>query len=195
MRSLISLCLIDGNPPFGQDKACSTENWVPQSQLMGVRDGSHPYRKHRASRKALLCRVNPNSATGRAVSQLEAPFSWASSIERCSELPSVTGRQIPVVVTASCYGFLLWPPFVLLGLQRDILGSFLRLGASERSNELFRGHGLLTPIPPSLTGRAKRSRSASLGGGRPVRIGMSFVRRVSSIGFRRLPMFGVVRDI
>ena len=26
VRSLISLCLIEGNPPFGQDKACSTEN-------------------------------------------------------------------------------------------------------------------------------------------------------------------------
>ena len=125
MRSLISVCLIDGNPPFGQDKACSTENWVPQSQLKGVHDDSHLYRKHRASRKALLCRVNPNSATGRAVSQLDAPFSWASSIERCMscQVMVLADRQIPVVVTASCY--------ILLRLQRDILGSFLRLGTSK----------------------------------------------------------------
>ena len=32
VRSLISLCLMEGNPPFGQDKACSTEKLVPQSQ-------------------------------------------------------------------------------------------------------------------------------------------------------------------
>ena len=88
VRCLISLCLIDGKSSFGQDMACSTENCEPQSQWMGVRDGIHPYHKHRASRNVLLCRVNPNSAIGRAVSQLDTPFSWASSIDRCSELSS-----------------------------------------------------------------------------------------------------------
>ena len=39
VRSLISLCLIDGKPSLGQDSACSTEKWVPQSQLIGVRAG------------------------------------------------------------------------------------------------------------------------------------------------------------
>ena len=81
-RSLISLLFIDGKPPLGQDKTCSTENWVPHSHSMEMREGSQPYFKHRASRKALLCRVNPNSATGRAVNQLEAPLSWASAMER-----------------------------------------------------------------------------------------------------------------
>ena len=89
VRSLISLCLMEGNPPFGQDKACSTEKLVPQSQLVGARSGSQPYRRHRASRKALLCKVKENSITGRAVSQLDAPFSWARDIERCSGLGSV----------------------------------------------------------------------------------------------------------
>ena len=70
VKSLISLCLIDGKPPLGQDKTCSTENWVPHSHSMGMREGSQPYLKHRASRKALLCKVNLNSATGRAVNQL-----------------------------------------------------------------------------------------------------------------------------
>ena len=43
------------------------------SHSMEMREGSQPYLKHRASRNALLCRVNPNSATERAVNQLEAP--------------------------------------------------------------------------------------------------------------------------
>ena len=30
VRSLISSCLIDGKPPFGQERACSMENLAPQ---------------------------------------------------------------------------------------------------------------------------------------------------------------------
>ena len=36
VMSLTSLCLIDGKPPVGHDKAWSTENWWPQLQLDGV---------------------------------------------------------------------------------------------------------------------------------------------------------------
>ena len=46
VRSLISLCLMEGNPPFGQDKACSTEKLVPQSQLVGARFGMVSYGCH-----------------------------------------------------------------------------------------------------------------------------------------------------
>ena len=75
VRSLISLYLIHGKPPLGQDNKCSTENWVPYSHSMGMREGNQPYLKYRAPRNALLCRVNPNSATGSSVNQLEAPLS------------------------------------------------------------------------------------------------------------------------
>ena len=77
VRSQISLCLIEGNPPFWQERACSTENCVPQSQLTGVRSGCHPYLRHNASRKAPLCNVNPNSVMGRAVSHpFPGPGPW-----------------------------------------------------------------------------------------------------------------------
>ena len=75
VRSRILLCLIDGNPPLGQESACSTENGVPQSQLVGMRESCHPYLKHKASRNTPLCRVKSNSDIGRAVNQLEPPFS------------------------------------------------------------------------------------------------------------------------
>ena len=38
VKSLISLCLIDGYPPLGHDSACSTVN-----SLRGTRDGPNSY--------------------------------------------------------------------------------------------------------------------------------------------------------
>ena len=35
VRSLILLCQIEGNPPLGHDKACSTAKDVPQAQCVG----------------------------------------------------------------------------------------------------------------------------------------------------------------
>ena len=42
VRSLMSLCLIDGRAPLGQLKACSTEKLQPQTQCDGILDGFHP---------------------------------------------------------------------------------------------------------------------------------------------------------
>jgi len=42
IRSLISLCRIEGSPPLGQDNACSIVKEVPQVQRAGVRLGGHP---------------------------------------------------------------------------------------------------------------------------------------------------------
>ncbi len=39
VKSLISLCLIDGKPPFGQERACSIENLAPQPHVEGVEIG------------------------------------------------------------------------------------------------------------------------------------------------------------
>ena len=50
--------------------------------------------------------------------------------------------------------------------------------------------GLTRAIPPSLAGKAKRSRSASIAGGLPVKAGANFVRMISSSGWRRWLMLG-----
>ena len=73
--SRISLWRIDGNPPRGQFRACSTVNCLPQMQWEGRCTGCQPYRKHSASLKAPLWRENPCSSMGKVESQLEAPFS------------------------------------------------------------------------------------------------------------------------
>ena len=57
--SRISLWRIDGNPPRGQFRACSTVNCLPQMQWEGKCVGRQPYRRHSASLKAPLWRVNP----------------------------------------------------------------------------------------------------------------------------------------
>ena len=86
VMSRISLCLIEGNPPLGHDRAWSTEKFLPQAQVVGVREGCQLYRSARASRKAPLCKLKPNSRIGRVVSQVEAPFSWARSMDLCNEV-------------------------------------------------------------------------------------------------------------
>ena len=45
VRSLISLCLMDGKPPFGQDRACSTENLAPHPHVDGMCKGCQLYRR------------------------------------------------------------------------------------------------------------------------------------------------------
>ena len=42
MVSRISLCLIVGNPPFGQDRECSTVKCEPQAHCMGGSVGGLP---------------------------------------------------------------------------------------------------------------------------------------------------------
>ena len=70
---LISLWQIEGKPPWGHKNACSTEleKFMPQTQCVGVPGGGQPYWRERASTKAPLCRLKPNSVIGSDVSQLE----------------------------------------------------------------------------------------------------------------------------
>ena len=49
VRSLISLCLIEGEPPLGQERACSTENLAPQPHVDGVCRGCQLYLRAGAS--------------------------------------------------------------------------------------------------------------------------------------------------
>ena len=87
VRSLNSLWRIVGKPraPQVHPKACSTENWLPYTQLKGSNGGRQPYQRQRASQKATLCKLKPCSHTGSVVSQLEEPFSVANSIEQCKD--------------------------------------------------------------------------------------------------------------
>ena len=78
-----SLWRMDGNPPLGQLRACSIVNLFPQTQWDGRCCGFHPYLKHNASLKAPLWRVNTCSSMGSVESQLDEPFSVASSIALC----------------------------------------------------------------------------------------------------------------
>ena len=64
-------CQIDGRGPLGQLKAWLTTH----GQWEGSRAGRQPYLMYKASWKACLCRVNPYSAMGMAVSQEDAPLS------------------------------------------------------------------------------------------------------------------------
>ena len=64
---------------MGHERQWLIEKVDPQSQTLGECDGSQPYFNARASRNAPLWREKPNSVSGRAVSQLEAPFSWADA--------------------------------------------------------------------------------------------------------------------
>ena len=57
VRSLMSLCLIEGRAPVGQLKACSTEKLQPHTQCEGIRVGFQPYRRHNASLKDPLWRA------------------------------------------------------------------------------------------------------------------------------------------
>ena len=102
VRSLISLCLMDGNPPLGHDKACSIQNHVPHPHVACDCNGCQLYLRARASWKALLCRVNPNSSIGKEVSHEEAPFSWASCIAHLSVWGRSSFRRSAPPVAWSC---------------------------------------------------------------------------------------------
>ena len=83
VRFLISLCLIDGKPPFAQERACLTEKKKPQAHLVGSLSGVQPYRNARASWKAPLCSAKPCSERGRTVSHVDEPFSLAKLTALC----------------------------------------------------------------------------------------------------------------
>ena len=79
--SLTSLYLTAGKPPVLQVKACSTLHGCSQLQCDGKFRSGQPYLRERLSLKAALCIPNPYSSMGNAVSQMEVPFSWESSLK------------------------------------------------------------------------------------------------------------------
>ena len=103
VRSLMSLCLIEGRAPVGQLKAYSTEKLQPHTQCEGIRVGFQPYWRHNASLKDPLWRAKLCSAMCSATTQLDAPFSLAISMARTS----FAGRLSIVFLAHSCCNFLL----------------------------------------------------------------------------------------
>ena len=82
VKSRTSLWRIDGNPPHGQLKACSTENNFPHAHVCGRFTGCQPNLKHRASQNSPLGTANPCSAIGRVVSQHDAHCSEMRQLQR-----------------------------------------------------------------------------------------------------------------
>ena len=166
-------------------------------------DGGQPYLRASASRKALLCKVKPNSVSGRDVNQLEAPF----SVTRSTALRRVSSSIGFMAEASDCSvrRFYLWMAFLmesclsqhsegyegLCKRMRSLSGSNAR--SQERNCRSATLVGLKRAMPPSLSGSAKRSRSRSPGGALPVRVGSSSVLIVVSRGSRRELMVGVVR--
>ena len=68
-----------GNTPFRQVNAWSMPNGTPQTQWDGRQLRDHLYRRHKGSRNACLCRLNPISVTGMAVIHDNAPSSQLCS--------------------------------------------------------------------------------------------------------------------
>ena len=101
----ISLCRIEGKPPLEQLSACSMVKCWPQTQWEGRCDGRHPYRKHRASLKAPLCRANPCSEMGKAESQLEAPFSEQIVRAFCSLVGMLFSRSFAALASHCLWNF------------------------------------------------------------------------------------------
>ena len=87
-KSLTRLCRRDGMAPFEQLSAWLRLGASLHAQCKGSISSCHPYLTHNASLMACMWRQNPNSWMGRAVSQLEAPFSLAWSIPNCCDLGS-----------------------------------------------------------------------------------------------------------
>ena len=115
--SRISLWRIDGNPPRGQFRACSTVNCLPQMQWEGKCVGRQPYRRHSASLKAPLWRVNPCSSMGKVESQLEAPFS-ADTVKVAGKLVLELSGRCCFLLSAKSACILPGSELLGLGLRR-----------------------------------------------------------------------------
>ena len=105
VKSLISLCLMEGNPPLAHERACSTANFLPHAHVVGILGGVQPYRRAMASWKAPLCKVKPCSCSGTAVSHTEAPFSLARLIALLRSLGRSAARSLGSDVDLSLFCF------------------------------------------------------------------------------------------
>ena len=202
--SRISLWRIDGNPPRGQFRACSTVNCLPQMQWEGRCAGCQPYRKHSASLKAPLWRANPCSSMGKVESQLEAPFSadtvnalWRllGSLSFSSEaaVASCCLRRVRILFLALSCSVLVSDEYVCDCCRMRAISGAVIFSDALLLAVLWR-EGSMMPSPPSLTGNAIRSLSASLKAFWPVRDGKKRCLMAFSTGLSKSPMSGMVLE-
>ena len=94
VRSLMSLCRIEGRLPQEQLRACSTEKSTPQTQWEGIWEGCQPYRIQSASWKQPLCRAKLCSIflISRASWWMPVPYRCHGNTSCHSLLPALTGR-------------------------------------------------------------------------------------------------------
>ena len=151
-----------------------------------------------SSVNALLCRQKPNSSMGKDVSQFEAPLSLASSIALLLVLDREGFRFS--AACAACWRLCWWTVdfavrwsarhwYVTINFTR---GSDIIPDAMHSDSQYVAG--FRKPRPLSLVGRAKSSRSVSLGGGFPVSVGINSVLITFSRCWKWLLRFGRMRD-
>ena len=174
-----------GNPPLRHERACSTVKEDPHSQWRGMLEGVHPYMyfSARASLNAPLCRQKPNSSMGKEVSQFDAPFSLASSMAFLPGAGSLffsTSADFKACLRRCCWTAdlaVIWASKHLYEYSCrcsricSTRGPHICLEAVYSMSEV--ATGLRKPSPPNLACSAKRSLLRSLGGGWPVRDGIS----------------------
>ena len=108
--SRISLCRIEGNPPFGHDRTCSRVKSFPQAHVDGMFAGCHPYLNATVSLNALLWSVKPNSSVGRTCSYWMCFFGGQchGSLQSWGEPQCMWRRLIPLIDLFLFYGHLFW---------------------------------------------------------------------------------------
>ena len=162
----------------------------------------HPYLKARASLKAPLCSEKPNSSSGRAVSQVEARFSFSRSTAYFIEALRVDPTLAAEIFELSCLclrmSFLPFSWAEMVSRRYPACWDSIKThsGAeidSEAENSLEgRVTGLTMPRPPRRAGKPNKLRSRSLTGALPVQVGISRDLIVSSSGCRRDSIFWFV---
>lgn len=149
------------------------------------------------------CGVKLCSDSGRAVSQEDAPFSWASSTAllrlggSCSvRVAASCSLDFPfslliVILASICFARMLYP----YSLSWDRMWSWrAEVTISDECSSLpALRDGMSIPRPPNLAGSANSVHSRSLRGGLPVSWGGSVDHSNSSSSFSLWAMLGTVR--
>ena len=164
--SRIALCLIDGKHPCGQESECVTLTSWPQEQWDGSLADVHPYRRHNPSQNSCLLRPKPYFLNGRHVSQLDDPFSRATSIllRRASEevlitasIPAICARRVAALTSAlallnkvKALPRVLFPAKILL-----VSDSVMQV---EEANCALKVLALMRPNPPRRQGSSNTLR-------------------------------------
>ena len=137
-----------------------------------------------ASRNAPLCSANEYLSRSSVDSQFDAPFSDASSKERCWLIGSSVFSCEAVTLWTFClvcFAFFFWRlrSSKISPISSSCLVIFVMRGAVTCCELLYSAlavfNGLDMPRPPCRGGRSSIARSLSPGGLRPVRLGIRCV--------------------